>query len=298
MSGGWVRRASESTLRAIPLALVCPLGRVAGQVASEKGTVSQTVDGTTITIEYSRPVAHGRTPFPDVVRYGRMWTPGANWATTLEVDHAVHLNGVDVPKGKYSVWMIPGADEWTVTLSREARRFHTSPPSANDEQARFAVKPATGAHMETLAFYFPVVTRDGATLDMHWGTTVVPMRVTVDPSRSPTVSDGERAAYVGRYRLTPTGSDTTIRELELVVADSAGRLTARATPALWGYDATFDLIPTNRDGELRPSFYRTGKLFGTETDAVISFPESAGRPASSLSVRAFGKVIARGVREN
>ena len=298
MSGRSGRCARGIAGTSLSLALVCPLGRADGQMASEKGTVSQTVDGTTITIEYSRPVAHGRTPFPDVVRYGRMWTPGANWATTLEVDRAVHLNGVDVPKGKYSVWMVPGADEWTVTLSREARRFHTSPPGASDEQARFTVKPATGAHMETLAFYVPVVTRDGATLDMHWGTTVVPMRLTVEPSRSPTVSDGERAAYVGRYRLTPTGSDTTIHGMELVVSDSAGRLTARATPALWGYDATFDLVPTNRDGELRPSFYHAGKLFGTETDAVISFPESSGRPVSSLSLMAFGKVIARGVRAN
>jgi hypothetical protein len=152
--------------------------------------------------------------------------------------------------------------------------------------------------METLAFYFPVVTRDGATLDMHWGTTVVPMRVTVEPSRVPTISDGERAAYAGRYRLTPTGSDTTVHETELVVTDSAGHLTARATPALWGYDATFDLVPTTRDGELRPSFYHAGKLFGTEMEAVISFPESSGRPVRSLELRVLNRVAAKGTRTN
>lgn len=292
---GSIRQSASGIL--ISLALFFPLARSSAQMASEKGTVSQTVDGTTITIEYSRPVARGRTPFPDVVRWGRMWTPGANWATTLEVDRAVHLNGLDVPKGKYGVWMIPGADEWTVTLNRDARRFHTSPPSSGDEQARFTVKPGTGAHMETLAFYFPVVTRDGATLDMHWGTTVVPMRITVEPSRAPTISDSERASYVGHYRITPAGTEGNVPEMTLAVSDSSGQLHATATPALWGYDATFDLVPTNRDGEFRMSFYHAGKLFGMEAEGAVVFPESRGK-ASTLTVVAFGKVIARGVREN
>ena len=295
MSVGSVMKNASGIL--ISLALVFPGSRGGAQMASEKGTVSQTVDGTTITIEYSRPVARGRTPFPDVVRFGRMWTPGANWATTLEVDRPVHLNGLDVPKGKYGVWMIPGADEWTVTLSRDVRRFHTSPPSSGEEQVRFTVKPSTGSHMETLAFYFPVITRDGATLDMHWGTTVVPMRVTVEPSRAPTISDSERASYVGRYRITPTGSDGNVPEMTLAVTDSAGQLRATATPALWGYDPTFDLVPTNRDQEFRLSFYHGGKLFGMEAEGVIVFPESRGK-AESLNFMAFGKVIARGVREN
>lgn len=279
------------------LALAVPCSAVAAQIMpSEKGSVSQTVDGTTITIEYARPVARGRTPFFDVVRQGRMWTPGANWATTLEVDKPVHLNGNDVPKGKYSIWMIPGADEWTVVLSRDARRFHTQPPSSSDEQTRFTVKPGTGAHMETLAFYFPVVTRDGATLDMHWATTVIPMRITVEPSRPRLIADSERAQYVGTYRLTPVGQDG-VPELTLQVIDSGGHLRARSTPALWTYDAEFDLVPTNKEREFRPSFYRSGKPFGMEAEGVLVFKESDGR-ATGFDLLAFGRVVARATREN
>jgi hypothetical protein len=147
---------------------------------SQHGTVSQTVGSTTITIEYDRPVARGRTLFPGVVSWGSTWTPGANWATTLEVDKPVHIDGHAVPAGKYSVWMVPQPEEWTVILSRAARQFHTRPPPSSDEQARFVVKPTTGDHMETLAFYFPVVASDSTTLVMHWGTTVVPIHITVD----------------------------------------------------------------------------------------------------------------------
>src|SRR6478672_8530028 len=67
--------------------------RAGAQMASEKGSVTQSVDGTTITIEYYRPVARGRTPFPDVVHWGRMWTAGANWATTFDVDKPIRVNG-------------------------------------------------------------------------------------------------------------------------------------------------------------------------------------------------------------
>lgn len=293
--GARARRAHQLI---ISLALILPRSRAGAQgLASEKGSVTQTIDGTTITVEYSRPVARGRTPFFDVVRTGRMWTPGANWATTLEIDKDIRINGNDVPKGKYGIWMIPGTDEWTVTLNRDARRFHTQPPSSSEEQVRFTVKPATGAHMETLTFYFPVVTRDGATLDMHWATTIIPMRITVEPSRPRTVAESERASYVGVYRITPVGTDGNIPEMTLAVTDSAGQLRATATPALWGYDPSFDLVPTNRDGEFRLSFYHGGKLFGMEAEGVIAFRQSSG-PSQGLDVLAFGKAIARGTREH
>ena len=267
-------------------------------MVSEKGSVTQTIDGTTITIEYYRPVARGRTPFPDVVHWGRMWTPGANWATTFEVDKPIHLNGNTISKGKYSVWMVPQPDEWTVILNRDARRFHTQPPSASDEELRFTVRPATGAHMETLTFYFPVVTRDGATLDMHWGATVIPLRITVDPSRTPDISARERAMYVGRYHLTPNGAEGNVPETTLEVTEAGGQLHARATPALWGYDATLDLVPFGHDGEFRLSFYRGGKLFGMEAEGQFAFHGDSSGHATSIELTQFNRVIARGPRED
>jgi hypothetical protein len=265
---------------------------------SEKGSVTQTIDGTTITVEYYRPVARGRTPFPDVVHWGRMWTPGANWATTFEVDQPIHVNGNPVPKGKYSVWMIPGLDEWTLILNRDAKRFHTQPPASSEEELHLTVKPATGAHMETLAFYFPVVTRDGATLEMHWGTTVIPLRITVPPSRPRDVSAGERAMYVGRYHLTPNGTDGNVAETTLEVTEASGQLHARATPPLWGYDATIDLVPIGHDGEFRLSFYRGGKLFGMETEGQLAFRGDSAGHATTIELTQFNRALARGVREN
>jgi hypothetical protein len=62
--------------------------------ASERGGAFQVVNGTTITIEYSRPAVRGRvTMFGGQIPWGQVWTPGANWATTLEVDLVVSING-------------------------------------------------------------------------------------------------------------------------------------------------------------------------------------------------------------
>jgi hypothetical protein len=268
----------------------------AAQMASEKGSASQIIDATTITIEYFRPVARGRVPFPEVVHWGRTWTPGANWATTIDVDRPVRINGDPLPKGKYSVWMIPGPETWTVIFNRDARRFHTQPPASSEEQLRLTVKPLSGEHMETLSWEFPVITRDGATLDMHWGTTVVPMRVVVDPSRIRSVADDDRVKYVGHYRLTPTDSAGRIPATTVEVFDSAGTLHVRTGPALWGYDPVADLLPERNDGEFRLSFYRGGKLFGMETEALMAFTDSGGH-APGFDLRGFTTVLARGARD-
>ena len=175
--------------------------------ASEEGSVAQTVDGTTITIKYHRPVARGRERlFGGVVHWGEKWTPGANWATTLEVSKDVQLNGRPIPKGTYSLWMVPREQgEWTVIVHTKARAFHTQRPDTAGELVRFGVAPLTGAHMETLAFYFPVVSPDGARLHMHWGTTVIPLDLKVTPSRerAATLAARDAVAYVGSYEEIP-----------------------------------------------------------------------------------------------
>ncbi|HYC32166.1 MAG TPA: DUF2911 domain-containing protein, partial [Gemmatimonadales bacterium] len=96
---------------------------------SERASVSQTVVGTTITVEYSRPVARGRDSlFPGVVHWNERWTPGADWATTLEVDRDVKVQGTLLPKGKYGVWTVVRPDTWTVTFHRDWHVFHTVRP--------------------------------------------------------------------------------------------------------------------------------------------------------------------------
>jgi hypothetical protein len=136
-------RAAVALASGIALATLATLARRAGaQELSELGSVSQKVSGTTITGEYSRPVERGRRAvFGDLVKWGQLWTPGANWATTLDVDRDIRVEGKLLPKGKYSVWAVPAPNTWTISLHRRARRFHVDRPDSTDEQLRVVVRP-------------------------------------------------------------------------------------------------------------------------------------------------------------
>jgi len=145
---------------------------------SQHGEVSQRIAATTITVVYNRPVARGRELFGSLVPYGRVWCPCADDATTIALTTDVKINGETLAAGTYSVWTEPGPDSWTVIFNRTAQAWHTRYPSGQDV-LRVKATTRTGSHMETLAFYFPVVDGRKAELVLHWGTVVVPLSIEV-----------------------------------------------------------------------------------------------------------------------
>ena len=145
---------------------------------SQHGSVSQRIADTVVTVEYNRPVARGRELFGQLVPWGRMWCPGADEATTIEVSADVKVDGQELKAGKYSIWAEPQPDRWTVIFNSRHAVWHTRYPAGQDA-LRLQIAPRAGAHMETLAFYFPVVDGPKAELVLHWGTVVVPMSIEV-----------------------------------------------------------------------------------------------------------------------
>lgn len=126
---------------------LAPLGQ--GQVIpfSQRGTISQTVGFTEITVSYRRPVARGRVLFPGVVRWDQVWTPGADSATRIRFDHELELEGRTIPPGEYSLWLIPRENRaWTAVVSRAAHVFHTPYPGEEHDVLRLDIPPETGPH--------------------------------------------------------------------------------------------------------------------------------------------------------
>ena len=165
-----VELESEDDLGVIPLDDVKP---------SQSGSVSQTVANTEITVTYDRPVARGRELFGGIVPYGEIWNPGANDATMIAVIRAITINGTRLEAGRYSIWAIPDPSEWTIIFSRAADVFHEPYPGEEHDALRLTIAPTTGDHVETLAFYFPVVNKKDAELRLHWGRTIVSLGLTV-----------------------------------------------------------------------------------------------------------------------
>ena len=159
--------------------VVCVAVLAAQTPRSQHGSVTQRVGSTDIAISYNRPVARGRELFGTLVRWGRIWHPGADSATTISFSKAVTIEGHALAAGRYSLWTIPEAPPkpWTVIFNRGVGGWHTQYPGEPQDALRLTVMPEAGAHMETLTYYFPMVDADSAVLRLHWGTTVVPLKV-------------------------------------------------------------------------------------------------------------------------
>ena len=78
-----------------------------------------------ITIDYGQPHARGRTIFGGLVPYGEAWRLGANWATRLTVDFDVRFGDLDVPRGEYTLFMVPRDDGAELIVSRQTRQWGT-----------------------------------------------------------------------------------------------------------------------------------------------------------------------------
>jgi hypothetical protein len=156
-----------------------------GYPPSQRGTVTQNVALTEISVAYGRPVAPGRQLFGALVPWDAIWHPGADSATRVRFSRDVLIEGQPLRAGEYSLWMIPRESApWTVIFSRAARVFHLPYPGANRDALRVDVTPEQASHMESFAIYFPMVVRDSAVMRLHWGTTAVPIRIKAPYTRS------------------------------------------------------------------------------------------------------------------
>jgi hypothetical protein len=146
---------------------------------SQAGAVSQRIANTELTITYSRPVARGRNLFGGIVPYGDVWNPGADQATAMAVTRDILMNGQTLPAGKYSIWVIPRPQDWTLIFSNAANVYHTPYPGEGQDALRLEIAPQPAPHMEVLTFEFPLVEGKEAQLQLRWGTIAVPVTIKV-----------------------------------------------------------------------------------------------------------------------
>lgn len=258
---------------------------------SERALMTQRVNGTTITLDYGRPVARGRENlFGGVVHWDEVWTPGANWATTLDVDRPILLEGRRVEPGRYSVWLRPRASgPWRVSLNRTWRLYHDTPVPEQDFVFHVDVTPAQGAHMDALAWYVYTIAGRSAELRMHWGSTYVPLRIETEAFTWTPLPPAERASYVGSYAFD-TRDPTTGGPLRITISvvDEGGTLTGR-----WG-EAPIALVPAG-PAEFRIGFLRAGELFDVADEMTFRVLTRDGS-STGAELRWEGQVFGTGAK--
>lgn len=84
---------------------------------SPEDTVTHVQGDTELMVFYNRPSKKGRVIFGDLVPYGEVWRTGANEATTFTTTQDIEFGGKNLPAGSYTLWTIPGQEEWTVIIN-------------------------------------------------------------------------------------------------------------------------------------------------------------------------------------
>lgn len=147
---------------------------------SPLSTVTQKIGLMEASISYSRPGKKGRNIFGELVPYGEMWRTGANSATKLTFSEEVKIEGISVPAGTYSLFTIPGKDQWTIILNK-GESWSQDAYKKEEDVARFMVKPVkTPQTVETFTIGFSDLTSSSANINLCWENTKVSFKVVTD----------------------------------------------------------------------------------------------------------------------
>lgn len=147
--------------------------------ASPYDSATVVLDGETAKICYGRPSARGRTMIGgESVPYGSLWRTGANEPTTLHLPVAAEIAGVALEPGSYTLYTIPGVDQWTVILNRSTTQWGHESRYTDEVRAQEAgrgVAPAErlGEHVETFTIRSEAAAGDASDLILEWENTRV-----------------------------------------------------------------------------------------------------------------------------
>ena len=91
-----------------------------------------------VSITYSRPFKNDRLIFGNasdeaLVPYDNYWRTGANRHTYIENNRDLSINGNTLFPGKYSIYTIPGENEWEVFFNSNVKYFGVSRPNESDD---------------------------------------------------------------------------------------------------------------------------------------------------------------------
>lgn len=135
---------------------------------SKNGKVEGTAGGAKVVLEYGRPNVAGRKIFGTLVPYGEVWRAGADEATTISFDKNVTIEGQALAAGRYALFLIPTAQDWTVVFNKVADQWGAFKHDAASDALRVTVKPAAHAMVETLEYAVA-----GDRVEMRWESVAV-----------------------------------------------------------------------------------------------------------------------------
>ena len=148
---------------------------------SPAATVGQTIGVTDVTITYHRPAVNKRKIWNGLVPYDSPWRTGANENTTISFSTPVTIEGKMLPAGKYALYAIPAASQWTMIFSRFTGDWGVYNYDPSEDVLRVTVTPQASADsVDRLVYTFDDMTNNSAIASLRWEKLRVPMKIEVD----------------------------------------------------------------------------------------------------------------------
>lgn len=172
-------------MKTVCICLLAGAATLAAQpFTSPAATASVTISGTTVKVDYHAPSMHARKIFGGLVPYGKVWRAGANQATVLHTDADVTIGGLAVPKGDYSLYVLPEQGQWTLIVNKKTGQWGINRDgSTTDDPAmdvgRVKMELAKGGPAETFKISLTQTGANTGKLQMEWENTVASVLFTV-----------------------------------------------------------------------------------------------------------------------
>ena len=114
---------------------------------------------------YSRPQLKGRS-LGSLAPNGKVWRTGANEAANVTIYEDVKIGGKTISSGEYSLFTIPGEDEWTIIINKDINVWGAySYEEANDVIRVTAPVSSSEEELEAFSIAF-----SEGTMHLGWGT--------------------------------------------------------------------------------------------------------------------------------
>lgn len=138
-----------------------------------------TIDGKNISIKYSAPSMRGRKIFGGLEQYGKVWRAGANSATALHTDADLDVNGVAVPKGDYTLYVLLDQNQWQLIINKQTGQWGTEYSQAQDLGRVKMTMSKPSAPVETYKMTLSSTGAKSGKLQLEWENAVASVPFTV-----------------------------------------------------------------------------------------------------------------------
>ena len=133
---------------------------------SPKSTVSQMIGINKVAVTYSRPSVDD----PETGEKRKIWGELVPYGEKLEA-------------GTYSMFSIPGKDQWTLIFNNQLKGSALSAYDKSKDALRVKAQPKEGPYHEMMTFQFRDVTDNSGILELAWKKTRVPFNIDTETDK-------------------------------------------------------------------------------------------------------------------